>query len=49
VSFPDVSEPMVLHAEVRRRDGEHYGFEFAALSDRTRDLLRKCLSDLPVD
>lgn len=49
ITFPDVASPMVLHAQVRHREGHDHGFEFVSLPDSARSMLRTSLSELPVD
>ncbi len=49
VTLPFGSKPMMLHAQVRHKDGLHYGFEFMAMTERCRALLQICISDLPVE
>ena len=49
INFPDVSRPMVLHAQVRHREGRDHGFEFVSLPESARSMLRLSIEELPVD
>ncbi|MGZ4788905.1 MAG: PilZ domain-containing protein [Terriglobales bacterium] len=49
VDLPGTPKPVVLHATVRHRDEDRYGFEFVALDPAVKDLIRKCVNDLPVE
>jgi c-di-GMP-binding flagellar brake protein YcgR len=49
VDLPGASKPVVLHASVRHREEDRYGFEFVAIDPAVKDMLRRCVSDLPVE
>jgi DNA-binding response OmpR family regulator len=49
VDLPGASKPVVLHASVRHREEDRYGFEFVAINPAVKDMLRRCVSDLPVE
>jgi DNA-binding response OmpR family regulator len=49
VDLPGASKPVVLHATVRHREEDRYGFEFVAIDPAIKDMLRRCVSDLPVE
>jgi c-di-GMP-binding flagellar brake protein YcgR len=49
INLPDLSRPMVLHAQVRHRDGNDHGFEFVSVPESVRSMLRVSLSELPVE
>ncbi|HWR16654.1 MAG TPA: PilZ domain-containing protein [Terriglobales bacterium] len=49
VGLPETSDSIVVHAELRYNEGRRYGFEFVALSDTAREVLRSCVLDLPVE
>lgn len=46
---PNASDPLVLRAEVRYRQGFQYGFKFLQPSEEQRELIRATLRNLPVD
>jgi len=47
LTLPKVEEPMKLHAEVRHRRDNHYGFEFVSLSPDHRRTIRRFTEALP--
>ena len=49
VELPGMPKPVVLHATVRHREEDRYGFEFVAVDPAVKDLLRHCVNDLPVE
>ena len=49
VQLPGVKNPVVLHAKVRHHEHERCGFEFLALDQAVKELLRECVIDLPVE
>ena len=49
VDLPGAPKPVVLHATVRHREEDRYGFEFVAIDPAVKDLLRQCVSELPVE
>lgn len=49
LQLPGKSEALVLHAVARHREELRYGFEFVAVNDEIRELLRSCVLELPVD
>lgn len=49
VELPGTPKPIVLHSTVRHREEDRYGFEFVAVDPAVKELLRQCVSDLPVE
>lgn len=49
VELPGTPKPIVLHATVRHREDEKYGFEFVGVDAAVRELVRQCVNDLPVE
>jgi ActR/RegA family two-component response regulator len=49
LALPGSQHPLVVHATVRHREDERYGFEFVAIDSAVRDLLRKSVDNLPVE
>ena len=49
VDLPGSARPLVLHATVRHRDDDRYGFEFVGVDLAVKDLMRQCVNDLPVE
>jgi len=49
VDLPGTPRPIVLHAYVRHREDEKYGFEFVGVDAAVRELMRQCVNDLPVE
>lgn len=47
--LPDASEPLVLRAEVRYRQGFQYGFKFLPPSNEQLEMIRHAVRDLPVE
>ena len=49
VELPGTPKPIVLHATVRHREDDKYGFEFVGIDAAVRELMRQCVNDLPVE
>jgi len=49
VILPGSPKPIVLHAHVRHREEDRYGFEFVGVDAAVRELMRQCVNDLPVE
>jgi ActR/RegA family two-component response regulator len=48
LTLPDIADPLKLHAEVRHREGGHYGFEFVRLTGEHRQIVRRFTEQLPL-
>jgi len=49
VELPGSPKPVVLHATVRHREEDRYGFEFVGVDAAVKDMMRQCVYDLPVE
>lgn len=48
LALSEFEEPLRLHAEVRHRSGNYYGFSFVALDPKQRKTIKRISEDLPV-
>jgi len=48
-TVPEASEPLVVRAEVRYRQGFQYGFKFIGLTEQQSATIRSAVRDLPME